>query len=228
MDGPTVHSILHDSTSYTVSWGVSMRTLCNYNHILGDHKKLVREALMGPRNSLKDFTRYMDMATNELICDHRHRLGNSYEVDVIKDIAALSWTQFVACLLHIPVRGLGNPNAAFNDRELQDSLVAVFRFIYLDTEPARSFAIKRDALRASQELTREIGSNFEVLKRTSFAPVLLHGGNGKNNGLPNHGVEVLERLFEDGESVEEVVSLVILLAVEIVITSSFAASQDSG
>ena len=48
----------------------------------------------------------------------------------------------------------------------------------------------------------------------------------KRNLMPDHGAKVMQRLFDNGAKVKEVVSLVVILAVDLVVFSTFAVSLE--
>jgi hypothetical protein len=233
VDPKVVLSILRDSTSYTMPCGEVIRQLGPDKSKLGSNspgavkqQKILRHAVVGPTNSVKDFARLLGTTTSELIRIKSRKLGDISEVDIIRDVAVSSWTQFVARLFYIPFKDMSNPRCAFDERELYAKLRNIFRYVYRDEDPATSAQLKKLALQAHKDVAEELGEVCDTIKCSSFAHVLLHRDrkNDGNNSLPNHGDELLQRLFDDGKTVEEVTSTAVLLAVNIAVSGSFAVS----
>jgi hypothetical protein len=174
---------------------------------------------------MNDFTRFFEETTNDCISQKGHNLRNSYQIDIIEDIARPSWTRFVSSLFYIPMKDLLNPKARFNETEFHNSMVTIFCYFYRGDDPIESIGLKETALQAYSGLAQELVC--EVLECSSFAHIILQRDHGiRGSGLmPNHGDEVLRRLFESGKSVEEVTSTAVLLAVGITVAGSFAASD---
>jgi hypothetical protein len=88
---------------------------------------------------------------------------------------------------------------------------------------SREPALKRDAGRANEELRQVITQRCEAKKLSAARPVPQRNCEDEPHAiLIEHGDELLQRLFDSGRSVEEIVSLVILLALQIVIPGIFA------
>ncbi|KAF1845382.1 heme peroxidase [Cucurbitaria berberidis CBS 394.84] len=233
-DYKTVVSILRDSTSYILPWNRAMRQLGHDSHALNSNgprgikqQKIVKHAIFSQKSSAEDFTRFIDMVTKEQIRKYTHKLHDVYDVDIIKHVAALSWTQFAARLFYIPLNNPNDSKATFDDKHLYENMVSIFRFIYLDRNPNTSSVIREPAIQANTELTKEVKDTCEALKCSSFAHGLLHRDdkNVKDGFMPRHGRELLQRLFESGKTVDDVSSLVALLAVDLAISGSFFCSQ---
>ncbi|CAO2655876.1 Nn.00g046790.m01.CDS01 [Neocucurbitaria sp. VM-36] len=233
-DYTTVVRILRDSTSYTLPWNEAVRRLGHNRHTLNGNgsraikqQKAVRYAVSGPPSSTGAFTQLIDLMTKELIRKNSRKLRDVYDLDVIKHVSELSWTRFAARLLHIPLNNSQGPKATFDDRQLYDRMFSIFRFIYLDREPTKSTVIRQAAHQANKELTKEIKEICEALKYSSLADVLLHRDNKAvtDDFMPDHGTKLIQRLFDGGKTVEEVTSLVALLAADLVVSGSFACSQ---
>ncbi|KAF2036661.1 heme peroxidase [Setomelanomma holmii] len=209
-DPKTVLSILRDSTSYTVP------CCCEVSGAV-KQQKILRQAVVGPANSTKDFARLLEITTSDMMRNKSHKLRDISEVDVIKDVAMLSWTQLVARLFIIPLKDSLNSKAAFDDKALHVELASVFRYLYCDDNPAISSKLKQTALQAYKDVNKELSDICDAINCSSFAHVLLHRDHkvDKDNSLPNHGDELLQRLLDGGKTVEEITSTAVLMAVQI-------------
>jgi hypothetical protein len=193
--------------------------------ICSKQQNLIEEAILGPKDSIDTFSHFIDRATRHQVNKMSYKLLDIFEVDVLKDVAACSWTQFAARLFHLSIRSTHNSRAAFNDKQLFDKMMAIFQFVHLNNNPVKASALRRDALTASRELTKEVQDGCAAIMRSSIARVShTRGAHGKHSILPDHGINVLQRLFDSGAMVEEVVSLVMILSVDLVVCSTFAVS----
>jgi hypothetical protein len=232
VDPKIIWSIIWDSTSYSIPSSIIARQLVAYGHAPGGNspgtvrsRKFVRRAVLGPLDSTSDFARVIGVKTSEAIRMNIHDLHITAQLNVV-EIGNLSWTQFAARLLYIPVEGALTLKAAFHEKELYQRMIAIFRYIYFDEFPANSPSFQSAALQANKDLTKSINEVCETLKCSSFAHILLHRRQktGREDAMPNHGDELLQRLFEGGMSIQEVTSIVVHLAVEIVAAGSCSVS----
>lgn len=146
----------------------------------------------------------------------------------MSEVASTVWAEAVACLLGIsclPSRSLSNAEVAFDGQMLQRKLASMFRYVFSfsNLNASREPALKRDAGRANEELRQVITQRCEAKKLSSARPVPQRNCEDEpHTVLIEYGDEMLQRLFDSGRSVEEIVSLVILLALQIVIPGIFA------
>jgi len=231
-DPKTISSIIWDSTSYSIPPSIIARQLVAYGHAPGGNspstvrsRKFVRQAVLGPPDSTLDFARVIGIITSEAIRMNTHDLHVTSRLNVV-EIGTLGWTQFVTRLLHIPVEGALNLKAASDERELCRRMIAIFQYVYFDESPTKSPSLRSAALQANKDLAKSITEVCETLKCSSFARLLLRRRQktGREDSMPNHGDELLQRLFEGGMSIQEVTSTVIHLAVEIVAAGACSVS----
>jgi hypothetical protein len=231
-DPKIISNIIWDSTSYSLPPSITVRQLVAYGCAPGGNspgtvrqRKFIRQAVLGPPDSTSDFARVMGSITSEAIRMHVQKLHIVSQLNVV-EIGALSWTHFVARLLYIPVKGDLSFKTAFDETELYERMLTIFRYIYMDEAPAKSSRLRSAALQANKDLAGNITEVCKTLQCPSFAHILFHRRQktGREDSMPNHGNELLQRLFEGGKSVEEVTSIVVHLAVEIVAAGSCSVS----
>ncbi|CAN9364660.1 unnamed protein product [Alternaria alternata] len=226
--------ILRDQTLYTTAWTHTLRQLEYQEHVLiGDNpgaskqQNMIRQAVLGPKDSIDVFSHFLNLRTSQLVQTDSKWLSKVAEIDAIKDVAARSWTQFVAFLFHFPIKDLEDSTASFDDKQLFSKMTAIFEFVHLDNTPAKSTMLRRNAIAASDELTREVRTVCDDMKASS--PVqsfdFRRQRHEKRDPLPDHGAMVIQRLFDNGAKVKEVVSLLVILAVDLVVFSTFAFCQ---
>jgi hypothetical protein len=101
----------------------------------------------------------------------------------------------------------------------------MFQFVHHNNTPAKSSVLRRDAFAASGEVTEEVKSVCATVKCSNVASVSHpRGAHAKHGIMPDHGTNVLQRLFDSDAMVEEVVSLVTILSVDLLVYSTFAVS----
>ncbi|KAH8730927.1 heme peroxidase [Phaeosphaeriaceae sp. PMI808] len=215
-DYNTVAKILHDATSYISPWSQTIRQF--KRHVYGPTKdsrgeikqqKIVRQAILGQKDSRKNLERFAETTTSEFIDSQSHKLRDASEVDVIKHVAGSSWTQVVTHLIHFPVKNSPKMKAKFSDRELYDKMTTLYRYIYCDGDSSTQSRAKDAAQQAKEELTKEL--------RDQKA--------GKRDFDSNYSDELMQRLLKYGKTVEESFSIIVLLATEIVVSGSLALPQ---
>ena len=191
-------------------------------------QSLIRAITLGPTDSLEGFSHFVGQRTIEAIQNNSSRTCSVFEIDIMDGVASTVWAEAVACLLGIPClppQSLPNAEAAFDGQMLQRKLASMFRYVFSfsNLNASREPALKRDARRANEELRQVITQRCEAKKLSSARPVPPRDCKDEPLAvLTKHGDKLLQRLFDSGRSVEEVVSLVILLALQIVIPAIFA------
>ncbi|KAF2465444.1 heme peroxidase [Lindgomyces ingoldianus] len=228
-----VNSVLLNPQTFKAPWGKHMRQLSNYDYMLGGdnlgtsaQRKSVGQAIYGTENALKDFHQFFTNTTSNLIRRRSHKIRNIYEIDVVQDIANLSYSSFVARLFDIPLKS-EHGNTTLDTRKLSDLLRSIFAYIFLDYDVVHSAALKNAALKASRELTDILNPICETHKAQSFYGLLpqLHLKAKVKKPLPNHGNKLLQRLFEGGKGVNEVVSIIMSTACAAAVPGPWALSQ---
>ncbi|KAI4624563.1 hypothetical protein J4E83_004238 [Alternaria metachromatica] len=226
--------ILRDQTLYTTAWTHTLRQLEYQPHVLLGNtiaavkqQDIIRQAILGPEESIEIFAHFLNLKTTQLVQNNSKWLFKVAEIDAIKDVAARSWTQFAACLFNIPISDSQDSTASFDDKQLFSKMIAVFHFVHLDNNPAKSAALRRDAITASDEMSKEVRVVCEGMKASPAVqfPDPRKRRHAKRNLMPDHGAKVMQRLFDNGAKVKEVVSLVVILAVDLVVFSTFAFCQ---
>ena len=231
-DWSSIDSILRDSRFFVAPWEVRLRALGGNqgtSAIAQDFTKeqsFVKNIVLGPPDSLKEFSCYVEKKTIESIRKSSDKISGGYEVDIVNGVAMSTWTMSMARLLEIPLKTLDSPQAVFDVGSLQEALVTLFRYIFSSSKlsSVQELGLRRDALEAYKQLHRAITDVCEAIKGSPFAYGFLHRHNreGSEGLLSEHGSGIVQRLFDSGKTVDEVVSMVAFLAVQSVIPSVFA------
>lgn len=233
-DWSSIDSILRDSRSFIAPWETRLQSLGGHQGTSANaqdfakERSSIRTIILGPPDFLKEFSCYVEKGTIESIRKNSHRVRNFFEVDVVNSVATSTWAASVAHLLGIPLNGPYASQALFSTESLQETLTVLFRYIfsYSKLDSMHELALRRDAAKAYGQLRKVVGEVCEAIMCSSFAHILLqrHRRESSDDILSEHGSELLQRLLESGKTLDEVVSLVALLAVQSVIPSVFAVS----
>jgi cytochrome P450 len=225
------HEVIMNSKTYKVPWGPAMKQIQRCEYMLGgddpEHiaqRKFLGQAIFDPENSINDFRNFFEATTTNLVRKYSTRFRNSFEVDIVKNIANPAWTQFAACLFNIPHKEK-QLDAVYNDREVYDRLSTIFQFIHLNYDTSHALALKDASLKANKELVDQITPVCVAAKSAGVAHFLQHLTPKQSKYLPNHGDKLLHRLFESGKSVEEVVGIIVMTAGGITIPSAQGITQ---
>jgi hypothetical protein len=231
-DWSSIDSVLRDSRSFVAPWEARLQSLGGSqgtSAIAQDfarERSLVRNIVLGPSDSLKEFSCYVEKKTVESIRKNGHETSGTWEIDVVNGVAISTWTISVARLLGIPLKTPGASQPFFDTESLQEVLATLFRYVFSSSKlgSMQELGLRRNASRACQQLRRAISEVCEAIECSSFAQVLLHQHRreGSTVVLSEHGSELLQRLLEGGKTIDEVVSLVAFLAIQSVIPSVFA------
>ncbi|KAJ8115410.1 hypothetical protein OPT61_g2941 [Boeremia exigua] len=248
-DWSSIDRILRDSQSIIAPWEIRLQSLggsqgtsANTQTGLACEQSLVRAITWGPIGSLKDFPSYIERKTIEAIRMNSRRIGSCYEIDVINGVATAVWTEAAAQLLGIPLKTSTTSSAFFDNESLQKNLEVLFRYIFSFSKlgAMQELIIRRDAVQANDQLRSVIKEACLAVKcspslpKTTSSPSQedekdhsdekdrLDEEDHSDAAANEHGEKVLRQLFESGKTVEEVVSLVSLLAVQTVTPSIFA------
>ncbi|CAI6324904.1 unnamed protein product [Periconia digitata] len=168
------------------------------------------------------FSRAIKATTNDSLWQNSNTLGSLREFDAAKDVASLSWTRFVARLFGIRMK-----NEASDSKNLYDYFYSIYTYTFHDKDCTKSLAAQKQAAKASKALSDLITPTFMAVKLQPPSRLLQNIGINLFNDdlLPDHGICLLKRLFDDGRSVDHVVGLVTMLASTITVLSTQAMTQ---
>ncbi|KAL4933358.1 heme peroxidase [Aspergillus undulatus] len=159
-----------------------------------EQRTYMAERMYRPTDAIEQIKQFYENITADLIWRTSKKLGDSYQVDLVRDVARQAHFFSCAEYFNIPLKGtLANSTNiqcdAYNAHELSDALCAIYGYIFLDND-----------------------SGLPVL-----VPVNIFSGATKIFGrykplLAGYGLQLIKRPREGSKSVEEVVWMVILTA----------------
>lgn len=98
----------------------------------------------------------------------------------------------------------------YTDAEIYDALAELFGYVFLDVDPAQSFKHRVVGSRMAERLGQVMRTQVQHQQShiASIARQVL-GTDSKPEGLANYGAQLVRRLLDDGNSVDEVVWTII-------------------
>lgn len=225
-----VTKILQDQNSFSVPWGVHTKYLTGHDYMLsGDsaanatQRGEVDRAMYCPVNWEQQVQKFYEDLTTQLVFARSERLrGEWFQLDACRDVGNPSHAIFVARMFHLPLKKHGDPNLfAVEVDQLYLGLSILFAYVFLDGDTASSFKLRASAKEATDGLTKLIKGVCLAVK----AGGILHIGDFFPTGtagdlLGDYGVRFLQRLFEGGKTVDDVVWAIIPTAAAAVATQA--------
>ncbi|KAL1639238.1 hypothetical protein SLS58_008080 [Diplodia intermedia] len=212
----SVVDVLHDQQRFKVTWGDHTYQLTGHDYMLSGDKpsnskqrREVQEAMYRPNDTLQEVRKFYESVTQDLICKNKRKLGNVYQIDIVKDIGNLAHSIFTAKYFDIPLRDDSSTNTknGYSAKELADVLAHLFEYVFLDLDTAKSYKHRVVAARETQQLGDVMRKAVEGATRSPGLIQRLLDFLAPTSGppLPGFGKELVSRLLESGKSVEDVV-----------------------
>ncbi|KAH8896764.1 fatty acid oxygenase [Thozetella sp. PMI_491] len=210
-----VKDVLGDEDRFKVPWDTAISQLMGHGYMVTEdnvfnkrQRAAVREALYRPAGALDEIRSFFEATTESLISNNKRKLRNIYQIDIIRDIGGPASAMFAAELFGIPLResGDGGPDA-FTVRKLQSILSHVSEYVFLDTDPAKSYKLRVVASRDMQQLAAAMRRVVENV-RGGYRLLNLFRKQ-KGSSMPGFGKALIARLLEKSKSVDEVVAALV-------------------
>lgn len=209
--------ILNDQENFKVTWGEAIEYMVQHPKmdygigycLAGDgisnseSRKLVLKALY-PDNWKREVKQFYEDITAKLLEKYSYKIGNHYQVDIIRDVAALANTHFSASLFSLPLKTDEHPHGIYTEQELYQVLSVLFLAIFYDIDPSKSFLLRN----AAKSLTQQLGDlcmfNVEAIDKTGGIAEGIAKLHTKNE-LTDYGVHMIRRMLDAGKSLKDVV-----------------------
>lgn len=117
---------------------------------------------------------------------------------------------FVAQMFNLPLIAPGDLGVGITVEQLYLALAVLFAYVFLDLDTARSFKLRSGAVTATEgiaKLVKLVCTAVSVGETLHLNSLFAMGRSGKM--LQNYGIQLLQRLFQGGKSVDEVVWTII-------------------
>ncbi|KAK3937994.1 heme peroxidase [Diplogelasinospora grovesii] len=212
-----VVDVLSDQERFHVPWGNHTFQLTHHDYMLSgdttenaEQRDSVKQCLYSPENGLEEVRQFYESITAKLFRLHSRKIGESYQVDIVRDIGNLAHAHFVARFFDIPLQDDGAGSDSYTATALSDVLANLFGYVFLDLDTAASFKNRVVAAADTKRLGEKMRRTVAGVKAQSF-PSLRHVLRiaSSDGVLRSYGAELVERLLGRGKSVDETVWTII-------------------
>ncbi|KAF2638101.1 heme peroxidase [Massarina eburnea CBS 473.64] len=209
--------VLKDQESFKVPWGKHVGELINHDWMLsGDkpwnagQKKVCLHALYDPVQGLDQIRDFYNTVTDDLVKTKSIKLRDRYQIDLVRDVAIPSHAIVTAHIWGIPLKDdEQEKGVGFTPTKLYEAMANVFWYTFLDIDAAQTPAVRVAAKEATDALATAVtsavidvyGGDHSYLKSV-FSQMQ---GEKRDPALPEFGPKLIQRLFDQGLSLEEVV-----------------------
>ncbi|RFU32995.1 hypothetical protein B7463_g3353, partial [Scytalidium lignicola] len=208
---------LSDQERFHVPWGNHTFQLIHHDYMLSgdapantEQRDFVRQCLYSPQNGLEEVRQFYETITAKLFRQHSRKIGESYQVDIVRYIGNLAHAHFVSRFFGIPLQEDGGESDSYTAISLSDVLADLFGYVFLDLDTAASFKNRVVAAAETKDLGKKIQKTVTGIKAQSF-PSLRHVLRTVSNDgvLRSYGAELIDRLLRSGKGVDEAVWTII-------------------
>ncbi|KAI9147362.1 heme peroxidase [Paramyrothecium foliicola] len=208
-----VSDVLKDQKSFQDPWASRVFELSRTDgyirvQLWEQIQKACSMALTEPSSGMSQIRGYLDALTTGLIEKNSTKLRDTYQIDVVRDVANPSHAILAAQLWDIPLKGKDEDSVGFTPDELYEALAMIFWYTFLDKDGAQSSAIQSAAKKATSTLSAGVSrsvSPVEFLK--GYFSQLLVGH--EDEPLPDFGPKLIKRLRMSGASHENIIWAVV-------------------
>ncbi|EFE40287.1 hypothetical protein TRV_04981 [Trichophyton verrucosum HKI 0517] len=212
-------TVLGNKRDFKVTWGETIEYLMKRDGhpfgkdfmLSGDRpansvsRRILHDALYIDRWREEVRVFYKD-TTIKLLHSKAYKLGGTInQVDIVRDVINMAHVHFCAAVFSLPLKTEENPRGVYTEKELYDIMALVFKCIFCDTDPAKSFALHEAARENSQTLGLLVMTNVELIKRTGFLAPLIDRIDRHDNILADYGIHMIQRLLDTGLPPQDIV-----------------------
>jgi hypothetical protein len=206
-----VVDLLKDQENYKVPWGPHVYELTHHDWMLSgdkpwnaEQKKFCWHALYSPDDGLTQIRDYYEAVTTKLVQIYKLKLRNTtFQIDAVRDVANTSHAIVVADIFNIKLKEHGGD---ITPEQLYEAMATVFAYPFLDLDPTKTLALKQSAEQATALIAKAVTESVKEVKEERFS-IFGHGQGG--SVLRDYGTKLIQRLFEGGKSVDEVIWTVV-------------------
>lgn len=225
-----VVSVLENQTDFRVPWGPHTYYITGHDYMLSGDKPAnseqraeIHRALYCPVNWALQVRRFYEALTTQLIEIKSEKLRDKwYQIDACRDVGNPSHAVFVAQMFSLPLKSPNSLNpAAVEVDQLYLAFSVLFAYVFLDADTARSFKLRAGAKTAGDQLSKLIKlvcTEVQVGSYIHLNGLFSLGQSGKL--LREYGIKLIERMFEGGKSIDEVVAAILPTAAAAVATQA--------
>ncbi|CRK31341.1 hypothetical protein BN1723_015743 [Verticillium longisporum] len=209
-----VTDALHNQEQFRVPWGSHTFQLIKHDYMLsGDspanarQRETVKKCLYAPKDGLDQVRQFYEATTARFIRQYSHKMGKSYQVDIVRDIGNLVHSAFVGDFFAIPTESNGGGPDSYTEASLADTLGNLFAYVFLDLDTAQSFERRVLATKQTRRLGEVMQKVVAGIKAQHFPSLgqLIH----PDTTLSSYGPRLVGRLLDGGGTVDDIVWTII-------------------
>ncbi|KAK4235700.1 Psi-producing oxygenase A [Achaetomium macrosporum] len=212
-----VTDTLNNQSHFHVPWGPHTFQLTQHDYMLsGDtpantcQRVLVKECLYSPKDGLDQVRRFYETTTAKLIRQQSRKIGDSYQIDIVRDVGNLAHAEFVGHFFAIPLQSAGGGPDSYTERSLSDVLATLFGYVFLDLDITQSFKNRVVATRETKQLGKVMEKVVADIKARHFPSLIRMFQTGSTDTiLSSYGARLVERLLDRIGSVDDTVWTII-------------------
>lgn len=207
-------AVLGDQKNFLVPWAPHLTSLSSFmlasdGPEAAKQKKDVGEAMYKVQGALGEFEEYAQKLGRELLAKKAKPVGTGANtmkvVDIVRDVAGLAATHFVAQLAYLPLNA--PTGLSYTEDSLNKLLNDCFIYIFADSDPTKSWARRRDGDGPCAELVKAMEERVQHIIDTSSSTSSPPSGcpfsdtaAATKDALPSYGVNLVKRLLATGRS----------------------------
>ena len=144
----------------------------------------------------------------------------------VTSVGNVSHANFISHLFHIPLKSSDGLGEGFTEKELYTVLALLFAYVFSDIDTASSFGLRAAAKKSTDALGAVLTGVCEALKSERFIHLKAFLGMGPHEKVLNdYGINLIQRLFAGGKSIDEVVWTIVPTAAAAVATQAQGVSE---
>src|SRR5271170_4465548 len=225
--------VLDDQEHFQMSWGPAIKELTGTEYMLsGDgekyaamHKRLHKET-MGCNGSEKAIWEFYINITNELIKTTSFKIGTYFEMDAVREyppararsgidladgsVGNIAIVNFFARLFNFPLKNAQTPGGLITQEELFEILGAIFTFLFFNGDEASGLKLKSATVSAYAQVSQLVKLKVEEIKVLGKLDAVVDDLKNPKGFLHLYGDNLIRRMLKDGNSVDEIVTQILL------------------
>ncbi|KAK0508750.1 hypothetical protein JMJ35_009026 [Cladonia borealis] len=166
-----ISALLNDQANFKVKYGMQLPDLVFPEYMLQgdgpknrDNHKFVAQRMMNVPTGLDLYARSFYEATHKILAREAYKLGNTFQVDITKDVARVVTVQLHAEFLNLSLSLNSKEEDTLSEEEMYSCMITYLNYAIVDSDPTESWNLRREAHEA-----------FAKLKRTTESAVRKHG-----------------------------------------------------
>jgi hypothetical protein len=217
-----VTSVLKDQENFKVPWGPHIIDLFDHDFMLGgdqpwnaNQKKMCWNTFYDDVKGLDQISDFYDTLTTNLIKNNSTKLRDRWQVDIVRDVIIPSHTIASGCFLGIPLKVTEEESGpGLTPKELYRAMANIYWYCFADVDPVATLRVK---LQAKTSVTSLISVVTESCKQIESGNPLQEAFSKFHHHedqppLSDFGIKLLQRLYDAGMSIEEIVYTVVPMA----------------